>query len=86
MFTKIPGFPGADELRLVDDGAADEPHGVATFNAGAAPSDHRHVERRRGPRRQTAERRAEIRFEPGRPDRRDGIDRRKGGWKSNFTV
>ncbi|WP_242904547.1 hypothetical protein [Lysobacter sp. CFH 32150] len=46
---------------------------------------NRGLERRRGPdRRQGSERREEIRFEPGREDRRSGKDRRRhGGWDSD---
>lgn len=86
MAIEIPGFPGADELRLVDDADEAEPVGRASFNAMADPRLDTQPERRRGHRRQTVDRRAEVRFEPDKPARRSGLDRRLGGWTSCSTV
>lgn len=41
-------------------------------------------ERRRMQRRQTADRRGDLRFEE-KGDRRSGKDRRKGGWNGKFS-
>ena len=59
-----------------------------TFNPFSAPASFDEVpsrsykgpDRRRRQRRQLADRRAEIRFEPGKTDRRCGMERRSGGW------
>lgn len=43
--------------------------------------EHRHHIRR-----VCADRRQMIRFEPGKEDRRSGLDRRKGSWNIRYTV
>jgi hypothetical protein len=79
--SKIPEIPDSDELTLVDEFA-----GPAVFGERESTSEYLGPERRRYNRRQGGDRRAEVRFEPGKSDRRSGKDRRKGGWKSNSTV
>lgn len=87
MPTEIPGFPGLEELTLVDpdDSAAGrQDTGPARF--GERSGEYRGPERRRFLRRQGGDRRTEVRFETGKDDRRSCLERRKGGWKSHFTV
>jgi len=48
--------------------------------------DYSGSERRTFHRRQLADRRYELRFEPGNESRRNGKERRKGGWGSTLTV
>lgn len=43
-------------------------------------------ERRKEHRRKGGDRRSEVRFEPGKDDRRSGRDRRKGVWDGKYTV
>jgi hypothetical protein len=88
MSTEIPGFPEPDELQLTEDvSESDAPvTGPATFGERESCAPYRGPERRTHQRRQGEERRAEIRFEPGKDDRRTGRDRRKGGWKTNSTL
>lgn len=48
---------------------------------GYSGSEHRMFHRR-----QLADRRYELRFEPGNESRRNGKERRRGGWGSTLTV
>jgi hypothetical protein len=87
MSTEIPGFPGLDELSLVDEDDGGQTAGEpAVFGEREAGSTHQGPERRKYHRRQQADRRNQVRFEPGKEERRYGVDRRKGSWKSNSTV
>lgn len=52
----------------------------------AAPPAYTGPERRKEHRRKGNDRRAEVRFEPGKDDRRSGHDRRKGTWDGKYRV
>ena len=52
----------------------------------AASQPHSGPDRRKEHRRQGNDRRGEIRFEPGKDDRRSGHDRRKGTWDGKYRV
>lgn len=86
MPTKIPGFPGLDELSLVDDESDSPAAGPATFGERDGRGEYRGPERRKYQRRQGGDRRGKVRFEPGKAERRSGLDRRKGSWKTHSTV
>lgn len=88
MSTDIPDSPSLDELDIVDENGVSLEHpGKAVFNVQDEDEEgYQGPERRHENRRQGDDRRAEVRFEPGKDERRSGIERRKGSWKSNSTI
>lgn len=86
MTTKIPGFPGEDGLRLVDDVDPDAPFTLDADDPAEVPRAYRGPDRRRRHRRESPDRRAQVRYEPDKAPRRCGADRRQHSWKSISTI
>ena len=75
------------DLKLVPLESDKKPEGKAKFGERTPKGKYTGVEHRHFVRRVLADRRAAVRFEPDKKDRRSGLDRRTDGrWSNAYSL